>query len=96
MLVAHCREQHKEKTMVDVESIEQKLEQNEKIIQIFSESLPHLSTSSSTENTRRLLSTSTASASTPNANNGSMQQQQAISSSNQPITNNVRLQNRSF
>lgn len=54
--------------MVDVESIIQKLERNEKIILIVSESLPHFSASTSSEarttnptptTPRRLLSTST-------------------------------------
>lgn len=56
--------------MADVESIVARLESNEKIIQIVSESIPHLSilndTSSSggsSTNSRRLLSTSNTSAS---------------------------------
>lgn len=40
---------------VTSESIEQKLEQNEKIIQIYSESLPHLNSNNSTSNTNKSL-----------------------------------------
>ena len=75
--------------MVDVESIEQKLEQNEKIIQIFSESLPHLSTNSTTDNnTRRLLSTPGTFTNTnnnntnTNTNNSTKNPQQLLANAN--------------